>query len=65
MTLIKVVSDKKNDNGVPFEDYFLVERLESGVLRYVRVRACFPKETHYLRKLAVVVPRGEPLEKYL
>lgn len=65
MTLVKVISDRTNENGRPYEDYYLVERLESGRLSYVRVRACFPKETYYLRRFAVTVPSGEPLEKYL
>ena len=65
MTLLKVVSEKNDKNGKPYEDYFLAERMPNGEFVYVRVRAVFVHELPLLRSLSVVVPNGELKEKYV
>lgn len=64
MTLVKQESDRLDREGNPFDNLYLVWRFE-GKIKYMRIRAQFPKENKILKGQAVRVPKGEPLAKYV
>ena len=64
MTLLKQVSDRLDSKGRNYLDYYLGWIYE-GKFCWVRVRASFIREHKYLYAVAINVPRGEPIEKYI
>lgn len=63
MTLLRQVSDRLDNKGKPYLDYYLV--LEYGGKNYlVRVRPQFARDYSLLFNNAIDVPKGECLEKY-
>lgn len=64
MTLLKTLSERLDNKGKPFIDYYLGWR-ENGKVNLVRVRPQFYRDHYYLGLVAVDVPSGEVLEKYI
>lgn len=64
MTLLRQVSERLDNKGKPFTDYYLGWRKE-GKIFVIRVRPQFYRENYYLGLVAIDVPSGEALEKYI
>lgn len=63
MTLLKRKSSRTDKEGKPYEDLFLCWH-EEGKFKYIQIRTAFVSETKHLKRVAVLVPKGEELEKY-
>lgn len=64
MTLLKQQSDRLDNNGKPFTDYYLAWTYNNKFYS-VRVRPQFFNNYKLLFSNAVEVPIGEALEKYV
>lgn len=64
MTLLKQTSERVDNHGKAFVDYYLAWVYENKVY-CVRVRPQFFNNAKLLFSNAVNVPIGEPLEKYV
>lgn len=64
MTLLRVVSERTDKHGKPFLDFYLAWRYE-GKVYSVRVRPQFFSNQSMLHAIAIEVPQGETLEKYV
>ena len=65
MTLLKTVSERLDNKGVPFTDFYLGWVDKDGSRHLVRVRPQFWRCNSLLEANAVNVPQGEALEKYI
>lgn len=64
MTLLRRVSERKDNKGKNYEDVYLCWRKE-GRFCFVLIKPQFVSEYGYLKSVAVYVPKGESLEKYV
>lgn len=65
MTLLKTVSERLDNHGVPFIDLYLGWKTENGEFHFARIRPQFYRDNYFLLLNAVEVPKGEKLEDYL
>lgn len=64
MTLLRQVSDRTDSKGRHYVNYFLAWRYE-GKTYYLRISNTFVSEAKYLFAVAVDVPKGDMLAKYV
>lgn len=64
MTLLRVQSERTDSKGVPYTDYYLGWKDNEGV-KLVRVRYVFKYDRRLFEQIAVAVPVGEEIAKYV
>lgn len=65
MTLLKQLSERVDERGNPYTDFYLGWRNEQNQINLVRIRYVFKFDRYKLEQEVVEVPKGESFEKYI